>query len=164
MNCLKWKLSIAMSECKEEKSNNEKWDVFISWMRWKERKKSSYFDFLQIIHKENSLSIFDNERQRANIFGEKRPGKLSKRIIFLRSTTVWRAASIEFRIEWQKIYRSLAEKQKKKTLFTSETENYFPCRSLLYAIHSFSSHSRSQYNRRFIIRRRLGRRRNSMCS
>ena len=69
MNCLKWKLSIAMSECKEEKSNNEKWDVFISWMRWKEReKKSSYFDFLQIIHNENSLSIFDNERARANIF------------------------------------------------------------------------------------------------
>lgn len=30
--------------------------------RKKESEKSSYFDFLEIIHKENTLSIFDNER------------------------------------------------------------------------------------------------------
>lgn len=86
---------------------------------------------------------------------------MSKRIISLRSTTVWRAASIEFRIERQKVYRSWA--RKKKMPFTSETENYFPCRSLLYAIHSFSSHFGSQYDGRFIIRRRLGRGKSSMC-
>lgn len=90
----------------------------------KKGRKSSYFDFLQIIHKENSLSIFDNERQRARAKGRDQGSWVNESFFF--SSTVWRALSTKFRIEWQKVYRSGKGKkkcfshQKRKIIFHAE--------------------------------------------
>lgn len=61
----------------------------------------------------------------------KKRWQLSKRIIFL-------SVCLKFRIEREKKLSIYGENM----LFTSETENYFPCWSLLCAFHSFLPHSK----------------------